>query len=182
LTDIAEMNSSRALFSAPATANIGRAVSRALTSSSPSATTGLKCSYHLLNTQSPASRRHFSSTSPTRLEYFPPPKNAPSIKITPPAWHHPIYSEQDMNAIKIAHRESKTWSDWVALGFCRLFRKGMDISTGYRHDPNKPYVMNERKWMVRFVFLETIAGVPGMCAGMLRHLRSLRRMDRDNGW
>lgn len=87
-----------------------------------------------------------------------------------------------MQAIRIAHRESKTWSDWMALGLCRLFRKGMDLSTGYRHDPTKPYVMSERKWMVRFVFLETIAGVPGMVAGMLRHLRSLRRMDRDNGW
>jgi ubiquinol oxidase len=176
------MNQTRTLFSGPATANISRAVSRAVAGSSPATTTSLKCSYHLLNAQSPLSRRHFSSTSPTRLEYFEPPKNAPSIKLTPPAWHHPIYNEEDMRAIKIAHRESKTWSDWVALGLCRMFRKGMDLSTGYRHDPTKPYVMSERKWMVRFVFLETVAGVPGMCAGMLRHLGSLRRMNRDNGW
>jgi hypothetical protein len=176
------MNPSRTLFSGPATANISRAVSRALASSSSATTTGLKCSYSLLNARSPLSRRHFSSTSPTRLEYFEPPKNAPGIKLTPPAWHHPIYSEEDMKAIRIAHRDSKTWSDWVALAFCRLFRKGMDLSTGYRHDPDKPYVMNERKWLVRFIFLESIAGVPGMCAGMLRHLRSLRRMNRDNGW
>lgn len=176
------MNPSRTLLSGPATVNISRAVSRALAGSSPATATGLKCSYHLLNPQSPLSRRSFSSTAPTRLEFFEPPKNTPGIKLTPPAWHHPIYSEQDMKSIIVAHRESKTWSDWVALAFCRLFRKGMDISTGYRHDPNKPYVMNERKWLVRFVFLESIAGVPGMCAGMLRHLRSLRRMNRDNGW
>ena len=176
------MNPSRTLFCGPASVNVGRAVSRALGASSQPATTGLKCSYHLLNTHSPHSRRHFSSTSPTRLEYFEPPKNAPSIKLTPPAWHHPIYNEADMKAIKVAHRESKTWSDWVALGLCRLFRKGMDLTTGYRHDNSKPYVMSERKWMVRFVFLESVAGVPGMCAGMLRHLRSLRQMNRDNGW
>lgn len=36
--------------------------------------------------------------------------------------------------------------------------------------------------MIRFVFLESIAGVPGMVGGMLRHLTSLRRMKRDNGW
>jgi hypothetical protein len=36
--------------------------------------------------------------------------------------------------------------------------------------------------MVRFIFLESIAGVPGMVAGMLRHLHSLRRLKRDNGW
>jgi ubiquinol oxidase len=33
----------------------------------------------------------------------------------------------------------------------------------------------------RAVVLETIAGVPGMVAGMLIHLRSLRRMERGNG-
>jgi len=87
-----------------------------------------------------------------------------------------------MKSIAIAHRESKTWSDWVALGFCRVFRKSMDLSTGYRHDPTKPYAMTERKWLVRFIFLESIAGVPGMVAGMMRHLHSLRRMKRDNGW
>ena len=36
--------------------------------------------------------------------------------------------------------------------------------------------------LVRFIFLESIAGVPGMVGGMLRHLNSLRRMKRDNGW
>lgn len=35
---------------------------------------------------------------------------------------------------------------------------------------------------MRFIFLESIAGVPGMVAGMLRHLHSLRRLKRDNGW
>lgn len=36
--------------------------------------------------------------------------------------------------------------------------------------------------LVRLIFLESIAGVPGMVAGMLRHLHSLRRLKRDNGW
>lgn len=35
---------------------------------------------------------------------------------------------------------------------------------------------------VRFIFLESIAGVPGMVGGMLRHLSSLRRLKRDHGW
>lgn len=42
--------------------------------------------------------------------------------------------------------------------------------------------MTERKWLVRFLFLESVAGVPGMVAGSLRHLHSLRRLNRDNGW
>ena len=32
------------------------------------------------------------------------------------------------------------------------------------------------------IFLETVAGVPGMVGGMLRHLHSLRTMRRDHGW
>lgn len=36
--------------------------------------------------------------------------------------------------------------------------------------------------MQRILFLESIAGVPGMVAGALRHLHSLRLMRRDGGW
>ena len=103
------------------------------------------------------------------------------------------YTEKEMNDITIAHRETKNFSDKVALNAVRLLRWGTDLATGYRHDKEvakgqkdtknaKPFRMDERKWMVRFIFLETVAGVPGMVGGMLRHLRSLRRMRRDNGW
>jgi ubiquinol oxidase len=34
----------------------------------------------------------------------------------------------------------------------------------------------------RAVVLETVAGVPGMVGGMLRHMRSLRRLEDDRGW
>ena len=30
--------------------------------------------------------------------------------------------------------------------------------------------------------LETVAGVPGMIAGMARHFYSLRKLTRDHGW
>lgn len=36
--------------------------------------------------------------------------------------------------------------------------------------------MTPEQWLARCLFLESIAGVPGMVAGMLRHLRSLRLM------
>jgi hypothetical protein len=32
------------------------------------------------------------------------------------------------------------------------------------------------------IFLETVAGVPGMVASMVRHMQSLRLMRRDGGW
>jgi hypothetical protein len=101
-----------------------------------------------------------------------------------------------VNNIKFEHRQPEDFSDRFALFLMSVLRKGTDIATGYSHDvetpstakdPNaltatKPYRMSERKWLIRFLFLESVAGVPGMVAGMLRHLRSLRRMQRDNGW
>lgn len=98
-----------------------------------------------------------------------------------------------MRDIHVAHRECKDWSDWVALSMVRMLRWGMDTATGYRHakdvvegkkDATRRswFDMTERKWLTRFVFLESVAGVPGMVGGMLRHLHSLRRMKRDNGW
>lgn len=98
--------------------------------------------------------------------------------------------------IFVAHREPENFADRLALRIVRLLRWGTDFATGYKHDveeaatastPNavaatKPYHMNERKWLVRFIFLESVAAVPGMVAGMLRHLHSLRRLQRDNGW
>ncbi|KAL9028719.1 MAG: hypothetical protein Q9196_002955 [Gyalolechia fulgens] len=81
----------------------------------------------------------------------------------------------------------------------RLLRWGMDTATGYTHakgsvkpkgDSNPAslgqnkgwFAMTERKWLVRFLFLESVAGVPGMVAASVRHLHSLRRLKRDNGW
>lgn len=105
-----------------------------------------------------------------------------------------------MRAIKVAHRETQNWADWVAIGMARLLRVGMDVSTGYSHPSEEaknkgsylgvakikswlgPSPMTERKWMIRFLFLESVAGVPGMVAASVRHLHSLRRMRRDNGW
>ncbi|KAK4937126.1 inducible alternative oxidase 2 [Elasticomyces elasticus] len=174
------MNGSTTLLTHTLTANISRAASKSLYSSI--ATTGLRASYATIRAPSCSSRRNFSSTRRTQLEFFPPPKNTPNIKTTPASWPHPTASEEQLKQIEVAHREPRTFSDWAAYNMVRVLRWGTDLATGYRHDPNKPYVMNERKWLVRFIFLETVAGVPGMVAGMLRHYRSLRRMKRDNGW
>ena len=50
------------------------------------------CSSCVAIKQAPNPKRHFSATSRAQLkEYFPPPKDTPNIKITGPAWHHPMY-------------------------------------------------------------------------------------------
>ncbi|OJJ64527.1 hypothetical protein ASPSYDRAFT_138533 [Aspergillus sydowii CBS 593.65] len=154
------------------------------------ATTGLRCTgqwsankYY----QQPTTKRYISSTPRTQIkDYFPPP-DAPKITEVETAWVHPVYTEEEMHRVTVGHREAKNWSDWVALGSVRVLRWGMDLVTGYKHPtPGKEHEMKfrmtEQKWLTRFVFLESVAGVPGMVGGMLRHLRSLRRMKRDNGW
>ena len=132
-------------------------------------------------------KRPISSTpQKNNKDFFPPPKT-PNVKQVQTAWVHPVYSEEQMENIRIAHRQASNWSDWVALGTVRVFRWGMDTATGYRHPKpgeNLPkfFRMTEQKWLTRFIFLESVAGVPGMVGGMLRHLSSLRKMKRDNGW
>ncbi|KAF2008533.1 alternative oxidase [Aaosphaeria arxii CBS 175.79] len=143
----------------------------------------------------PTSRRNFTSSPshPKITEYFPQ-KETEKVRKTEAAWPHPVYTPEQMLAVTVAHREAKTLSDKAALVAVKVLRWGLDFATGYRHgkatklgqkDPKaalEKYGMNEEKYMMRNVFLESVAGVPGMVAGMLRHLHSMRRMKRDNGW
>lgn len=97
-----------------------------------------------------------------------------------------------MRRIQNEHRDVRNWSDRFALSMVQVLRRAMDFVTGYRHaapkgatgqdSAGKKLALTERQWLNRILFLESVAGVPGMVAGMLRHLRSLRTMRRDNGW
>jgi ubiquinol oxidase len=117
-----------------------------------------------------------------------------------------------MNQVAVAHRETRNWSDKVALFAVKVLRWGLDTVSGYKHDKaqalhakdpaaaQKKYGMTEQQYLTRNIFLESVAGgkiyclaaqgililildiVPGMVAGMLRHLHSMRRMKRDHGW
>ncbi|KAM0717963.1 hypothetical protein Q7P37_006295 [Cladosporium fusiforme] len=139
-------------------------------------------------------RRQFSTTRAMSMKEFFPAPDAPHIRVTEAAWSHPVYTEDQMKSVVVAHREAKNASDKVALAMVRLLRFGLDLATGYSHtkavalgskDPKaaqQKYGMTARKYMMRNIFLESVAGVPGMVAGMLRHLHSMRRMKRDNGW
>lgn len=95
--------------------------------------------------------------------------------------------------VEIAHREAKTTSDKVALTAVKFMRWFLDLVSGYSHTKATAAVeanpeeaariarQVEKTYLIRNVFLESVAGVPGMVAGMLRHLHSMRRMRRDNG-
>ncbi|KAH9888193.1 alternative oxidase [Xylariomycetidae sp. FL2044] len=137
--------------------------------------------------------RSFSTTPVTHLREFFPPKETEHIRQTPPAWPHHGYTEQEMLAVVPEHRMPRTSGEWGVWYFMRFCRWGMDFCTGMKSeqkvDKKNPTTavhtikpLTEAQWMIRFLFLESIAGVPGMVAGMLRHLHSIRRLKRDNGW
>ena len=90
---------------------------------------------------------------------------------------HPVYHLQDIQNVKVTHRKVEGFKDRLAYGSVKACRYGIDLISGYN-----PESMKERNWINRVIFLETITGVPGMIGGMMRHLRSIRTLERDQGW
>ena len=74
-----------------------------------------------------------------------------------------------MDSKMYTHYKPKNFSDLVAFGFTKLLRLFADL-------------FFKKRYGHRAVILETVAAVPGMVAGMLNHLKSLRKMQNDNGW
>ena len=67
------------------------------------------------------------------------------------------------------HFQPKNYSDKVALYFTKFLRLLADT-------------FFKKRYGHRAVVLETVAAVPGMVAGMLLHLKSLRKIEDDRGW
>tara|TARA_B100000767_G_scaffold144461_1_gene136282 strand:+ start:115 stop:801 length:687 start_codon:yes stop_codon:yes gene_type:complete len=67
------------------------------------------------------------------------------------------------------HFKPENVSDRIAFAFTKFLRFVADFFFAKRYGH-------------RAVVLETVAAVPGMVAGMLNHLKSLRRMEQDPGW
>ena len=74
----------------------------------------------------------------------------------------------DENLLK-RHHVPENFSDRFALAFTKSARFFADSFFAQRYGH-------------RAVVLETVAAVPGMVGGALQHLRSLRRMESDDGW
>ena len=67
------------------------------------------------------------------------------------------------------HFKPKNFSDKIALSFTKFLRFLADT-------------FFKKRYGHRAVVLETVAAVPGMVAGMLIHLKSLRKIEDDKGW
>ena len=95
--------------------------------------------------------------------------------------HHPIWTKQETEDVTVKHKKPKGLADWTAYTGVATLRIVFDVLSGYKLQ-KKLGTLDERAVLSRCIFLETVAGVPGFAAGMMRHLKSLRKMERDNGW
>jgi len=94
---------------------------------------------------------------------------------------HPIWSKKETEDVTLSHRKPKGLIDWTAYTGVATMRLVFDLLSGYKLQ-KKMDTLDERAVLSRCIFLETVAGVPGFAAGMMRHLQSLRKMERDHGW
>ncbi|CAJ1957961.1 unnamed protein product [Cylindrotheca closterium] len=87
--------------------------------------------------------------------------------------HH--YTNEELQ-IELTHVPPQNMRDKLAYNAVKAVRGGFDMATGWQSKGiTKDMVMQ------RVIFLETIAAVPGFVAAIVRHFKSLRRMERDGG-
>ncbi|KAE9184107.1 hypothetical protein PF002_g26528 [Phytophthora fragariae] len=133
-------------------------------------------------TEEPASLKHFTQSSskhalaPIGSTAIAGPNDGPTWKNPIP---HPVYNLEAIDEIPQTHHQPRKIHEYVALLGVKTLRLGFDLLSGYRGPGGS---MTVQDWLNRCLFLETVAGVPGMVAGMARHLRSLRSLKRDYGW
>lgn len=111
----------------------------------------------------------------------------------------PIYTQSDLDSVQVVGRTPVTFGDKLAHGAVKFMRGTFDFIARYKHYEvpaeilaQKPIpveqlrkegkILSVNQWMTRIILLESFAGCPGMVAGTLRHLRSLRLLRRDGGW
>lgn len=77
--------------------------------------------------------------------------------------------KSDLFNVKHDHYKPQSVSDYIALGLVKFLRLFADL-------------FFQKRYGHRAVVLETVAAVPGMVGGLLQHLKSLRRIQDDQGW
>jgi hypothetical protein len=115
--------------------------------------------------------RHFGSIKPTLKSYLP--QHMRVIERASVRPSHFIYNPQTLRDLKQVHKVPETRKDWLALKVAKsipwLIYKITSFNSG------------ENKWINRSILLETLGTVPGLVAGIGRHLRSLRLLEKDKG-
>lgn len=167
--------------------------------------------FSTVSCSSVAARRSFHPTATSLVLWKPRPltldlpKHTYTIRDDDYRMPHLTYNPKDIENVDFEkHRVPECPNDVVARRLVVTVRSAFDLVTGFsRCYPDRkkaaktsvdgkttstaastaqPPLMTINKWLLRAIFLETVAAVPGMVAGMSRHLNSLRRMKHDEGW
>jgi hypothetical protein len=75
---------------------------------------------------------------------------------------HSIYSPEELQNVQQKHKEPTALYEKVAMLAVKLMRFGFDFVSRYKGPGGQ---MTKRAWINRCLFLESVAGVPGMVAG-----------------
>ena len=84
------------------------------------------------------------------------------------------YTDEELD-VKLTHKPPQGFTNKLSFQAVKAVRYLFDLGTGWRGEITTDKVMN------RVIYLETIAAVPGIVAGVFRHFKSLRAMTRDGG-
>eukprot|EP00501_MAST-03F_sp_TOSAG23-6_P001941 GSMAST32.ASY1.ANO1.2022.1 assembled CDS len=100
-----------------------------------------------------------------------------------PEWKNPtqnhVWTDEELDNVlsDTPKHKPKGFVDNFLRFTVRFAYHGFNFLTGYsRKDPSPS------SCEYRLIILESIAGVPGMVAGSVRHFKSLRTLERDHGW
>jgi len=89
---------------------------------------------------------------------------------------HPIWNKEALERIEVSHTPPRDKVEKLAYLLVRIMRFNFDWMTGFIFGKR-----TENKWLIRIIFLETVAAVPGSIGATVRHLNSLRKLRRDHG-
>lgn len=81
---------------------------------------------------------------------------------------HPIWTQSEVESVRIEHKAPKGLADKAAFYSVTFLRKSFDLASGYTLGQYL-HTLDERAVLIRCIFLETVAGVPGFSAAMIRH-------------
>eukprot|EP00002_Diphylleia_rotans_P022764 TRINITY_DN446_c0_g1_i2.p1 TRINITY_DN446_c0_g1~~TRINITY_DN446_c0_g1_i2.p1 ORF type:complete len:233 (-),score=45.83 TRINITY_DN446_c0_g1_i2:806-1504(-) len=126
--------------------------------------------YEKKNTQATQQDSDYES-----LKHFKIYKPVGHVEKTGTTFPHLVYSPEELKDLKLnQHHNPSGLADRVAYYTVQFLRRSSDVLMGTNPSP--------KAYLNRFIYLETVAAVPGMVAGLVRHLNSLRNMTRDKGW
>eukprot|EP00798_Chlamydomonas_sp_ICE-L_P021131 gene21131-28019_t len=89
---------------------------------------------------------------------------------------NPVYTKEYAEQVKEMHKPITNWAQRMGYMSMCMTLGPLNRITGYSSRTK----FTEKKWLNHLVFMESVLGCAGMVGAMLRHMHSLRSMERDH--